>query len=476
MALLEKFLLEFISDGLSELPKEVDEADNSLDEFEDTAKDAEKATADLNKKVKESKKEFNNLDESIKKTDKTTKKLNKSITSSLANVKSLALQATRTIAPFVLLGKAISDTVSFASGALEAAEAAEKAGMTLEQFQSQDGNKYKLYTKEDVNNAKEYEMTMRDIRMGTAVIGAEISRMLLPAVTALAKVVKQVVDFFIEHGTFIKTLFIGFATAITIAAIPAIINMGVALWGALAPILPILIAVTAAIVGIALIVEDFYKWVHGEPSVAELIFGPFEDYRNKILKGFEEIKEAFDKGLIPGIVTAFQKLFSMLGQMFTNFYNEIWTKMPAWLRTLLGTGNPIGMALNIKTLFDRKPDGSHAAGLNYVPFDGYLAELHKGERVQTASEAQDWRSGLLAAKRAINFTANYPLNAIPSGALTNAYNNSLSNSYDNSNTARSITIGDITIQTQATDAQGIATDLASYIKQAVISLDDGMLA
>ena len=32
-------------------------------------------------------------------------------------------------------------------------------------------------------------------------------------------------------------------------------------------------------------------------------------------------------------------------------------------------------------------DGSHANGLDRVPFDGYIAQLHKGERVQTASEA-----------------------------------------------------------------------------------------
>jgi len=35
-----------------------------------------------------------------------------------------------------------------------------------------------------------------------------------------------------------------------------------------------------------------------------------------------------------------------------------------------------------------KVDGSHANGLESVPYDGYIAQLHKGERVQTAKEAQ----------------------------------------------------------------------------------------
>lgn len=38
-------------------------------------------------------------------------------------------------------------------------------------------------------------------------------------------------------------------------------------------------------------------------------------------------------------------------------------------------------------------NGSHRSGLNYVPFDGYIAELHKGERVLTADEARAQDSG-----------------------------------------------------------------------------------
>ena len=36
-------------------------------------------------------------------------------------------------------------------------------------------------------------------------------------------------------------------------------------------------------------------------------------------------------------------------------------------------------------------DGSHATGLNYVPFDHYLAELHAGEGILTAEENRVWQ-------------------------------------------------------------------------------------
>lgn len=43
-------------------------------------------------------------------------------------------------------------------------------------------------------------------------------------------------------------------------------------------------------------------------------------------------------------------------------------------------------------LYGGKTDGSHAGGLSYVPFDGYIAELHQGEQVLTAAEASAYRA------------------------------------------------------------------------------------
>lgn len=48
--------------------------------------------------------------------------------------------------------------------------------------------------------------------------------------------------------------------------------------------------------------------------------------------------------------------------------------------------------------------GSHKNGLSYVPFDGYIAELHKGERVLTAKEAKNYNSGI--GSSTINITIN----------------------------------------------------------------------
>jgi hypothetical protein len=44
------------------------------------------------------------------------------------------------------------------------------------------------------------------------------------------------------------------------------------------------------------------------------------------------------------------------------------------------------------------PRGSHANGLDNVPYDGYMAQLHKGERVQTAREAQSGGESALQLK------------------------------------------------------------------------------
>lgn len=89
-----------------------------------------------------------------------------------------------------------------------------------------------------------------------------------------------------------------------------------------------------------------------------------------------------------------------------------------------------------------KADGSHANGIAYVPFDGYTAELHEGERVLTKGEAGLYAKGALNAYNDIS-----------------TLNNEKQNTTNNNNTQISYNSNDELIQ--------VVKDVASAIIQSI---------
>lgn len=61
------------------------------------------------------------------------------------------------------------------------------------------------------------------------------------------------------------------------------------------------------------------------------------------------------------------------------------------IKNLLSLEGTLDVSVNISG--GVSTDGSHAKGLPSVPFDGYIAELHKDERVLTAAEAKAYNDG-----------------------------------------------------------------------------------
>ena len=57
-----------------------------------------------------------------------------------------------------------------------------------------------------------------------------------------------------------------------------------------------------------------------------------------------------------------------------------------------GFNNVVGSANSAKSAA-ASVKGRHANGLDYVPYNGYIAELHKGERVLTAQENKEYNEG-----------------------------------------------------------------------------------
>jgi len=66
---------------------------------------------------------------------------------------------------------------------------------------------------------------------------------------------------------------------------------------------------------------------------------------------------------------------------------SVQTQVEALNTVLAGFDTNLGGILGPRFIIN----GSHANGLDYVPFDNYLAKLHEGESILTAEEARVWR-------------------------------------------------------------------------------------
>lgn len=148
---------------------------------------------------------------------------------------------------------------------------------------------------------------------------------------------------------------------------------------------------------------NIWNTIKGIFAVVEAVLsGNFSD-------AWEAIKEVlagwgeFFQGLWDDIL----EIFSGLWDTFKGFGDDIiealkdginaaWDGLVEWFNGLwddLFGDRSVDVDVDVNEDRDsRSSDGSHRTGLAYVPFDGYIAELHQGERVLTAEEAKNYGS------------------------------------------------------------------------------------
>lgn len=125
----------------------------------------------------------------------------------------------------------------------------------------------------------------------------------------------------------------------------------------------------------------------------ELIFGIISG----ILNGLGDIGNSADD-VIDAFVEAFERsidtflrIGSKIIDLIKNGISDAWSGLVSWFNDLWDNlFSDRSVDVNVNTS-GSGVDGSHASGLSYVPFDGYLARLHRGEAVLTAAEAAAYR-------------------------------------------------------------------------------------
>lgn len=151
--------------------------------------------------------------------------------------------------------------------------------------------------------------------------------------------------------------------------------------------------------------------------------GDFEGMKEAITNITETlwqgIKDLFSAGLdflrdlIPMMVDVGADLFNGLWDGI----KSIWDGIASWI------GEKVDWMMD-KLMFWRDAgnemssgskniDGSHASGINYVPFDGYTAQLHKGERVLTAEQARNYSEISTSRMESLLEQLNMKLDRLP---------------------------------------------------------------
>lgn len=124
--------------------------------------------------------------------------------------------------------------------------------------------------------------------------------------------------------------------------------------------------------------DEVKKWFEGAINV-------FNDIVTTSERMFEDIGEDIINFILSGLKSAWDGIASWFSDKIDWIRDElsIWRSAQDEMSTVNGNGRGGG---------SRSFDGSHAAGLVSVPYDGYMAELHAGERVLTRAEAEAYNS------------------------------------------------------------------------------------
>lgn len=222
----------------------------------------------------------------------------------------------------------------------------------------------------------------------------------------------------------IETIFGSVVTIIT-SAISLFLNVITGNWsGAWENIKAIFGAVWDAIVSLLNLGLDAILNLFGVilPSIGQAATNAWNAIKDAFLNVWDAIMSWFKEAIhdpeetILGIADA---LFNAGASIFTSLWNglkSIWSSITSWVSDCVSwITEKVSFWQDQSSKVSQSSgssNGSHASGLDYVPFDGYRATLHQGERVLTQEENKYYNSGYKSGGDTFNFYSPETIDAV----------------------------------------------------------------
>lgn len=315
-----------------------------------------------------------------------------------------------------------------------------------------------VVTKEAAERVRVYSETLAKLRQSIGVATSGIVDWILPAITWFIDKLDSVVKWMNRHDTFVKGFFIGLTTILTAMFLPAVVSATAAVWALIAPFLAVAAPIAAVVALFALLYDDVMNFLDGNDSLIGQISEKYPIVGETVKAMAQAVKDAF-QWIVDALAMSWEAIkgfpskalgaFSAMGAGISNIFGAI-------VRVVKSAWDYIG------SVFESVSSVIKKIG-KWLGFGGgddiqvTTSNVNKGIADAEAKAAENMQ----AAQVQMNQAAVNPMNSVTSTAISNA---------SNVRTETNVQVGQVNVQTQATDAQGISQSIGGGLKDELKNL------
>ncbi|MFD2405449.1 phage tail tape measure protein [Azorhizophilus paspali] len=330
-------------------------------------------------------------------------------------------------------------------------------------------------TKENIARSKEYSFAVGTLSRAFEGVTTGLTASVMPALTGLARALSPAITWLADNLDIVKGFFIGVAGVITAVYLPAMLSAV----AASAPLILTIAAVAALGAAFALAYEDITAFMEGGDSMIGRLLERFpalgaaaSELANWLRASWEGLKQFGADAL-----AAIMPLAQSIGDLLASVGGLAWD----FLALLVDVGRQIWSVIDDAVLgaFRTLATGARQILGGLIEFlaaaFGQIASILRsvGGAVGTVAGLLGFggESSPSGEPHAVAM-GQAQMAAAAANPLTATTSQSISNTATSNRRESSVTVGEINVQTQATDAQGIAGAVADPLRDQLRSLDE----
>ncbi|HEK1084117.1 TPA: hypothetical protein SMQ38_003648 [Proteus mirabilis] len=358
---------------------------------------------------------------------------------------------------------------------------------------------YSGISKESIESSIKFNSAMGKFKQSSGMLKNSFLEMVIPALAKGLDWLTKFISFCKEN----KNLLIGFFSAVGLAValyyVPPILAAASATLAATWPIIAIIAIIALLAMAFAIVYDDIMNFIDGNDSMIGRILDKYPQLKVVILALWETFKKLFEYlkaivGVVADIVVAGWDLMASGLKAYVKYLLSCISVIAGWGKSFTGVFNTVSDAVvsafewmweqvekiigwvntglnavkngwkSAKEFFGFGDDEEITVNQNVernVNDNGEIEYAMPQEKSQTENQPPV-RHSIAQANAQLDAIANNAMNPITSQAISNQ-----SNVKNESN----VSIGEIKVETQATDAQGVASGLSNALQDEIANVN-----